>query len=260
LLFSGDSIPANPSEFQQIAVEEVRVQPASRIVFHTDPNSPAADRFRFLRMRLRALWNTKRLRTLLVTSPLPEDGKSTIALNLATALAEGGKRTVLLIEGDLHRSPLTQHLGLEVRPGLAECLERGLNPVSALRRLEPLGWYVLPAGHATGNPTELLQSEALPGVMQALVPYFDWILIDSPPVIPLTDALSLGRHANASLLVARAGQTPKDAIEKALGLLGREHIVGVVLNGVEELDRLYSGYYSYSGHNGTRNPEQSAQS
>ena len=238
----------NGSEFLHIQAEEVHVQPEVRIVFHTDPSSPASDRFRLLRMRLRGLWNAKKLRTLLITSPLPGDGKSTIALNLATALAEKGKRTVLLIDADLHRSPLAQQLGLKIRPGLAECLEGALNPISAVRRLEPLGWYLLTAGQPRSNPTELLQGDALSVVMQKLSPHFDWILIDSPPVAPLTDALSLRRHTNASLLVTRAGRTPSEGLERAIALLGREHVLGIVLNGIEELNQLYSGYYGYSGN------------
>ena len=245
----------NCSEFLRIPVEEAHVNAASRIVFHTDPSSPGADRFRFLRMRLRELWNTKELRTLLITSPLPEDGKSTTALNLATALAEGGKRSVLVIEGDLHRSPLSEQLRLKPGPGLAECLEGGLNPLSAIRRLEPLGWYLLGAGKAHQNPTDLLQGEAFAVVIQKVSPHFDWILIDSPPVIPFTDALSLGRQANGSLLVARAGRTPSEAVEKAMTLLGRQHVLGIVLNGVEELDPVYSGYYAYSG-NGNGRPSR----
>jgi capsular exopolysaccharide synthesis family protein len=237
------------SEFSQIPVEEVHIAPTSRIVFHTDPSGQGADRFRFLRMRLRELWNTKKLRTLLITSPLPEDGKSTIALNLATALAEGGKRSVLLIEADFYRSPLTQQLGIRPGPGLAECLEGGLYPLTALRRLEPLGWYLLTAGQPHGSPTELLHGDALSVVMQRLSSHFDWILIDSPPVTPLMDALSLGRHANGTLLVARAGSTPREALEKAITLLGRHQVIGAVLNGVEGLDPLYSGHYGYSGNN-----------
>jgi capsular exopolysaccharide synthesis family protein len=235
------------SEFERIPVEEVQVRPESRIIFHTDPNSPGADRFRLLRMRLRALWNTRKLRTLLITSPLPGDGKSTIALNLATSLAERGKRSVLLIEADLHRSPLTKELGIQAGPGLAECLESGLSPFSAIRRLEPLGWYFLAGGQAHSNPTELVHGDALSAVMQELSPHFDWILIDSPPVTPLADALSLGRHADASLLVARAGRTHSEVLERAIALLGRDNILGLVLNGVEELDQMYSAYYGYSG-------------
>lgn len=252
-LSSVEAAPENVEkafQLQQIPVEEVQVSPGSRIIVHTDPRSPGADRFRFLRMCLRELWNAGKLKTLLITSPLPQDGKSTIAMNLATALAEEGKRSVLLIEADLHRPTLSEQLGLEIREGLADCLEGSLNPFSVLRRLEPLSWYLLPAGEARSNPTELLQTEALAGILQKLSPHFDWILIDSPPVIPITDALSLARHTNATLLVAREGRTPGDAIEKAITVLGRQRILGIVLNAVENLDRLYSGYYGYSGYSG----------
>ena len=239
-------------QLQQIPVEEVQVHPGCRIVMHTDPRSAGADRFRFLRMSLREIWNTGKLKSLLITSPLPRDGKSTIALNLATALAEGGKRTVLLMEADLHNPTVTQQLGLECRRGLADCLEGSVEPVSVVRRLEPLNWYLLSAGEPRSNPTELLQTEAYAGVLEKLSPHFDWILIDAPPVTPLTDALSLARQANATLLVAREGRTPRELIEKAIAVLGRQRVLGIVLNGIEGLDRLYSGYYGYSGYAGNQ--------
>ncbi len=237
-----------PLPLQQIPTEEVYVPPESRIVTHTDPCSAGADRFRFLRMCLRELWNTGKLKSLLITSPLPQDGKSTIALNLATALAEKGKRTVVLIEADLHHPTLTESLGLEGQLGLADCLESGFNPVSVLRRIEPLGWYLLSAGELRSNPTELLQTEAFASVLQELYIHFDWVLIDAPPVRPLTDALLLARQANATLLVAREGRTPREMLEKAIALLGRQRVLGIVLNGVEGLDRLYTGYYGYGGY------------
>ncbi len=234
-----------PLDIHQIVAEEVHLKPESRLVFHAEPRGCAADRFRFLRMRLRELWVAGKLKTLLVTSPLPEDGKSTTAMNLACALADHGKSSVLLIEADLYHSPLVDMLGIEPGPGLAECLESDLDPASAIRRLQPLGWFLLPAGKAQANPTELLQGEKFSLIMQKLIAGFDWVLIDSPPVVPLVDALLLKRHANATLLVARAGQTPRGAIEKSLSLLGREHVLGVVLNAVEGLNRIYSKYSSY---------------
>ena len=236
-----------PSELQQVPVEQVALQPESRVVFHSDPRGHGADRFRFLRMRLREFANVKKLKTILVTSPLPGDGKSTVALNLATVLEERGSLSVLLLEADLYRPSLTQTLGLATHSGLAECLESGLDPLSALRRLEPLGCYLLPAGQALGNPTEILQSERFTAVMQALSSYFDWVVIDSPPVAPLTDALLLARHADASLVVVRADRTPKEAAKAACALLGPKHVLGIVLNGVEGLNRLYSKYYGYYG-------------
>jgi capsular exopolysaccharide synthesis family protein len=247
---STEAIPENMAkafDLHEIPIVEAHIRPASRIVCQTDPNSPAADRFRALRMRLRELRHAGKVKSLLITSPLPHDGKSTVSLNLATALSEQGKRAVLLIEGDLHHSHLIQHLGLDPWTGLTECLDGGINPLSAIRRVEPLGWHFLPAGAPRSNATELLQSATLAGVMQKLAPYFDWIVIDSPPVLPLTDALSLQRQTDAYLLVVRAEQTPREAVEEAVVLLGKKQLLGIILNGVEGLDQLYSKY----GYHGT---------
>ncbi len=227
----------------QIPAETVQVRPESRIVAHTDPRGPAADRLRFLRLRLNQVWNAEKLKRLLITSPLPHDGKSTTAVNLAVTLTEEGKRTVLLIEGDLHRASVSRELGLDSRPGVAECLESNADPCSLVRRIEPIGCYFLPAGNPRSNPSELLQRGVLATMMESLSLHFDWILIDSPPVGPLTDALSWKERADATLLVVRAGQTPTQATEEALNLLGRKHVLAIILNGVEGLDDAYKKYY-----------------
>ena len=235
------------SALGHVPVEEAVLLHGSRVALLTEPRSVSADVFRFIRMRLRELRELAKLRTLMITSPLPEDGKSTIAMCLATALAEGGKRPTLLIEADLHRPGIAKSLGLRSRPGLAECVEGGLGPMDQIVKVEPLGWYLLQAGKTRSNPTDLLQSEALQAVMQQVSPYFDWILIDTPPVLPLTDALSLSRQADAALLVARADRTSREAIEKAVTLIGKKHVLGIVLNGAEGLSRLYSQYYGAYG-------------
>jgi polysaccharide biosynthesis transport protein len=235
-------------ERDRFPVEEAYVGPESRVVFHTEPHGPGADRFRHLRMRLRELQAAEggRGRSLLITSALPQDGKSTISLNLATALAEYGRRSVLVVEADLHHPTLTQELRLKPWPGLSDCLEGRLNLLGAIRRVEPLGCYLLPAGEPHTNPSELLQLDSLAGMVQELKSHFDWILMDAPPLTPLTDALSLARHTQASLLVVRAGQTPKAAVEQAVSLLGPKHVAGMVLNAVEGVHRAYSSYYGYS--------------
>lgn len=235
------------SDLDQIPVDEVAIESSPQVIVLSDPRSPGADRFRYLRMRLRELKAKGPLKSLVITSPTPRDGKSTVAMNLATVLAEGGKRKVLLIEADLHCPTLSQSLGIPVRPGLAECLENELDPMEALRRLEPLCWYLIQAGEPKGNPTEILQSGAFAGVMETLSPHFDWILIDTPPVAPLTDALCLARIADASLLVLRAGHTPQDAADEALSLLGPGRVAGIIFNGAEGLHRLYAKYSGYYG-------------
>ena len=119
--------------------------------------------------------------------------------------------------------------------------------MSAFRRLEPLCWHLVQAGEPKGNPTESLQSPVLTRVMATWSARFDWVIIDSPPVAPLTDALCLARIADASLLVLRAGHTPRDSAEEALSLLGPGRVAGIVLNGAEGLNRLYAKYSGYYG-------------
>jgi capsular exopolysaccharide synthesis family protein len=231
----------------EFAVETAHLGPENRLVYYNDPRSPAADRYRLLRMRLKEHRRIGKLKKVLVTGALAHDGKSTVILNLATALAERGKRSVLVIEADLHHASLAGSLKLRPWAGLSECLaDDTIAPLSAIRRIEPLGWHLLPAGEPRRNPTELLQTAALGHLIQSLSPCFDWILIDSPPVIPLTDSLSLQQHADGSLLVVRAGQTPREAVEQTIALLDKKNILGIVLNGVEARNHLYYQYHEYN--------------
>lgn len=227
------------------AVESAKIEAGSRIAQLTDPRGAAADRFRYLRMRLREFREVAKLQSIVITSPMPEDGKSTVAVSLATALAEGGKSPTLLIDADMHHSSIAANLSLRPRSGLAECLEGGLNPMSQILRVEPFGWHLLDAGHAQSNPTEIVQSATVPAVMQAVSSYFDWIVIDTPPVLPLTDALSLSKQVDAVLLVVRAGRNSREAIAESMKLIGEKRVVGIVLNEAEGLTRLYSKYYGH---------------
>lgn len=249
------------SERARFPVEHAYLGPDSRVVFHTDPHGPGADRFRHLRMRLRDLKPAegRTSRMLLVTSALPQDGKSTISVNLGTALAEYGKRSVLVIEADLHHPTLTQELGLKPWHGLSDCLEGRSTVLSSIRRVEPLDCYLLPAGEPHSNPSELLQLDTLAAILHELEGHFDWILMDAPPLTPLTDALSLARHSQASLLVVRAGRTPKMAVEQAMSLLGPKHVIGLVLNAVEGVHRAYSNYYGYSYYKSRKSAASSPQ-
>lgn len=231
------------SALQLAPVDQVRFEPDSRLALLLDPHTACADRLRYVRMRLRELRALAKLQSLVITSPMACDGKSTVAICLAAALAEEGKRSVLVVEADLYRPSLAATLGLPRRPGVAECLEAGQDPISELRKIEPLGWYLLQAGEARSNPTELLQAEAFSALIQKVSHYFDWILIDTPPALPLMDALSASRYVDATLLVARANVTPRSAIQESVKRIGRKHIVGMILNQAEGLGQLYSAYH-----------------
>jgi len=238
--------PVAPPETQHGLTEQIDVTRLERLAFYTDPAGIAADRFRLLRTRLREFWTAGKLKSLLITSPLPGDGKSTTALNLATALTEDGTRRVLLIDADLHRGSLQEQLGISAHAGLSECLQGGLDPIPLTCFIEPLGWYLLSAGEVhPSSPTELLQPPELSGLFQRLASEFDWIVIDCPPVLSLSDAVALKSHVDGILLVARAGCTPGKAVEDAISLLGKRHVLGLVLNGIEDSDQPYSAYHRY---------------
>src|SRR5579872_1035104 len=124
-----------PPEFP---VEQATLCPENRVAYYNEPRGRAADRFRLLRMRLKPFWTAGKLKKLLITSPLAHDGKSTMLLNLATALGERGKKSVLVIEADLHHSTLTDTLRLKPWAGLTECLtDETTSPLSLIRRVEP---------------------------------------------------------------------------------------------------------------------------
>lgn len=228
---------------EQVAVVQARLRPEARIVVASDPRSLGAERFRLLRARLNQWRATKEGKSLLITSALPQDGKSLTALNLAAAMARQEKQRVLLVECDLRRPRLCALLGVPVGPGLADVLQHGIDPLSVLKRVEPLGYYMLPAGQPPANPVELLQPPGLPKLIQTLKTQFDWILFDAPPAAPLADTLVLKPHLDGTLFVVRAGVTSREAIEEAVTQLGAEHVVGVVLNAAEGLERTYYQYY-----------------
>ena len=226
---------------------EVSSVPAeSRVVVYSDPNSAGADRFRLAQIRLKSIQAARKLKTLLITSPLPGDGKSTVALNLATVLSENGEVPVALLEADVHRPTLLKRLGLKPWPGATECYMRGDHPMMAMRKILPLGFYLLPVGKPLGDGSSLFQSNFASELITGLsLSRFSWVLIDSPPATPVADVLALKAHADATLLVARAGKTPREAIEESARNLGSDHILGIILNGVEGLNRRYSKYYQY---------------
>jgi len=242
--------------FLPVPTEVAHLSPESRAVIHTEPRSIGADRFRLLLIRLRAIQASKGIKSIVVTSPIPGDGKSTVALNLATGLSEDGKRPVLLLEADVHRPVAIKNLGLDPWPGLTERFKNNSDPMLAIRRIDPLGFYLLPAGHPDEDCSDLLQTDFASQLVRRVSSNFDWIVIDSPPTTPIADVLALKAQADATLLVVRAGNTPREAIEEAIQNLGREHILGIVINGIPNLDRTYSSYYGYGSSYARRGPKK----
>lgn len=239
--------PKNADQLLSVPSLEARVMDQDRIVVYSDRRSAGAERFRLIRMALRNSQAGKPQKVLLVTSPLPRDGKSTVALNLATSLAEEGKVRVLLLEADLHRPSLLSHLGLERICGLTEVVEDKVEITAAIRRIEPLGFYLLSAGRCPENPTELLQSERFHALLREFKACFEWVLIDCPPAFPLADVVALRAHADGVLLVVRAGSTPREAAQETAQLFNPGQVMGMILNAAEGVNQIYSKYYYRKG-------------
>jgi Mrp family chromosome partitioning ATPase len=238
-----------------VGTEECTISPESRVIVYHDPTSAGADRFRLAQIRLKSLQASRGLKSILITSPLPGDGKTTVTLNLATALSENGKVPVLLLEADVYRPTVLKRLGLKPWAGLSECYRRGEDPMLAIRRINPLGFYLLPAGQSADNDASILQSTFTSQLVKSLsASSFGWVLIDAPPTTPVADVLALNAHADATLLVARAGGTPREALEESARNLGRDHILGIILNGVAGLNKIYSKYYGYTKSDGRSKP------
>lgn len=236
--------PEVPTEASlDFASVEVSITPSSRLVFFTEPDSLAAEKFRFLGVRLRQLRQHRELKKVLVTSTIPEEGKSLVSANLAGALARR-KQKVLLIEGDLRRPTLAQHFGLGRLAGLAEWLQSGSQTPSNIYRLGGPGFWFMPAGEPPANPLELMQGGRLSQLMTQLAGSFDWIIVDSPPILPLADTTVWARLTEGTLLVAREGKTQKTALKRGLEVLKKSDLLGIVLNGCAHAETNYYQRYS----------------
>jgi capsular exopolysaccharide synthesis family protein len=222
----------------------VSILPSSRLLAVGEEGSLGAEKFRFLAVKLRQFRQSRKLQKLLITSTIPQEGKSTVAANLACTLARRRPHRILLIEGDLRRPTVAQRFGLGPMPGLCEWL-RGETATENIYRLEGLGLWLLPAGSAPENPLELMQSGKLAQFMEDLSEWFDWVIIDSPPVLPLADTSIWSRLADGILLVTRKGITEKRQLQRGLEALERGKLLGALVNG--STDAAHSDYYQRYG-------------
>jgi capsular exopolysaccharide synthesis family protein len=216
----------------------------NRLASLSRTESLAAEKFRFLAVRLRQLRQSRQLQKVLITSTIPQEGKSTVAANLACTLARRKQQKTLLLEGDLRRPTIAAQFGLAHLPGLSEWFQ-GLTESNNIYHLESIGLWLLPAGRAPQNPLELMQSGKLPPLMSALGASFDWIVIDSPPVLPLADTSIWARQADGILLVTRKGITEKKQLQRGLEALEQSKLLGALIN--DSSDAAHSDYYQRYG-------------
>jgi capsular exopolysaccharide synthesis family protein len=223
-----------------------------RLLAIDEPRSPYVEAMRALRTALLLCRRDAPPQTILVTSSLASEGKSTLSINLAVLLAQHGKK-VLLVDSDLRRPMLNKILGVKTECGLSSILAgqyKG-DPSSAMHDLDEVpGLKILCAGPVPPYPSELLGSDQLRTLLEQWRKDFDFILFDGAPVLPVTDSVILGGLVDANLLIARYGATTRQSLERSYSLLcgahGPERTIGIVINAVEQNEHSYYAYYGYS--------------
>jgi len=211
----------------------------------SDDDSAASEAYRVLRTNLTSLhgWNGTAGQTFVVTSALMREGKTTVAANLALAFALEGKRT-LLVDADLRRSRLHKVFRVPREPGLAHVLRGYADPATVIRTTFVDGLFVLTAGRLGSHPSDLLSADRMRKLLSRVADQFEVIIVDTPPVLPVADAIIIAPLATGVVMVARVGQTEREAFNQALNLLQNvdSHIVGAVLNDPSGEAEEYGGY------------------
>ncbi len=249
--FSIRNYDAEPESFEAILgrCPQPEWKPDGKTVLFTreENHQYKTEVFRTLRSRLYRLRDQMSLRRLLITSTLPAEGKSFIAANLAQAIAQQHGRRALVIDADLRVPRLHTLLGAPQSPGLSNYLRGEVDEISAIQRGPRDGFYFLPCGDVVPNPVELIGSGKMKDLLDRLSAMFDWIILDSPPMAPVSDASLLADVCDGALLVVKAAATPFDLAQKACAEFKNTPLVGVVLNRIDRNANYGSYYYSYYG-------------
>ena len=238
-----------------------RTQTAAASAAALHPKSQIAEAYRALRTSILLSRTGQSTKVLMVTSALPQEGKTTTSVNLAIVLAQRDAR-VLLIEGDMRRAGISQVFDFESDTGLSTVLGGNTVAEVAIRSVPGVpNLSVLPAGPVPLNPSEMLASPRMRDLLASLSSEFDYVIIDTPPVLSVTDAVLLSKLADSTLLVIRAGMTSKAALRRAYDVLAQvdAHIMGVILNAADftEPDRYYYGT-RYRGYYDDSTPVRTA--
>ncbi len=230
-------------------VQEVAFNPApeSHLIDWRSPQETPSEEFRSLRTRLNHIQSLQPIHTVVVTSPSPAEGKSFTAINLALAESHLAENMVLLADFDLRRPVMHNLLQVPRSPGVSDYLT-GQAPLSAvLRKIEGTNLYFMPAGTPVKNPLELLNLREVKSLLGDLPNFFNWVILDTPPLLFSADANLLSTMADGTVLVVRIGSTTIDTITRAMQSLCENNIIGVVANGARA-GELYSKYTYYYSH------------
>lgn len=222
--------------------------PKTMLFFSREEHVYGMEEFRTLRSRLYQARERQPLSKILITSPLPKEGKSFVTANLGQALVRQKGKRVLLVDADLRNPHLHLTLGAEAGPGLSEYLRGEADEFSILQRGPMENLFLIPAGHSKENPAELVANGRIKTLFNRLEPLFDWIVMDSPPAVAVSDATLLANYCDGVLMVVRSNATPFDVARRARQEFG-DQVLGVVLNGMETLPEYSQYYYKAYGQN-----------
>ncbi len=240
-VFTLDGELTEPKEFA------LPTGPEERLVSISDPGSFGAELLRTLAARLRQAQKRHPIKKLLVTSAVPGEGKTLISANLAITLALHQKR-VLLIDGDLRSSSLSRWFDIVDDSFISTWQDDGAHRLPLLRKAEGLPLWVVPAGEPVEMPGNILQSSKFADALAAIEVDFDWIIVDSPPLVPFGDAGILANLSDAVVLVTRRGVTPKNALRAGLKSFEKRKIIATILNGANvPSHKYYREYYTHVG-------------
>ena len=228
------------------------------LVTQNDPKNPAAEAYRVIRTSVQFAQAGKELQTIALTSCTPNEGKSTTIANLAVVLTQAGK-SVLLIDCDMRNPTVHKNFNLSNKIGLSSCISMGTAVADAVQATGIEGLDALTAGVIPPNPSELLGSERMKNILQRAKEEYDYVLIDTPPVLPVTDSLVLGRMVDGLILVIDSGEIKVEMAREVKNQLvhAGANILGVVLNKVRSEHHGYGyGYYYYYGHDGEKHKKE----
>jgi protein-tyrosine kinase len=217
--------------------------PRTMLFFGEDETRVGAEEFRTLRTRLYQIREKMPLKRLLVTSALPKEGKSFVAANLAQVLVRQHGRRALVIDADLRNPGMHRHFGAPQTPGLADYLLGECDEFAAIQRGPMENLFFLPAGRVVPSAPELLSNGRLKLFLQRVEPLFDWIILDTSPVIPVSDATLVANSCDGILMVVRSNATPSDLARRAREEFPDKLLLGVVLNGTSSAALARSKYY-----------------
>ncbi len=211
------------------------------------PNTFEAEQYRGLRALLEQKRKAESLAVIAVSSPSAGDGKTLTSINLAGTLAQAPEARILLVDCDLRRPSVEAHLGLSGgAPGLVEAiLDSDLRLDEVVRHLPRFNLWVLPAGRCQGSPYEVLKSARLGDLLQEARQRFDYVLIDTPPMVPVPDLRVIAKLVDGVLLVVAAHKTPRRLLEEALYVSDPSKVVGLIFNNDDGLLSRSYGYYDY---------------